>query len=128
LKDQRIKQSLQNFEKALTQLKTAVEKNSLTELERSGAIQNFEYCYELCWKTLKKMAEGEGRSAPTPRKAFQYALEAGLIQNEKIWVEMILDRNLTTHTYDEKIAEKVYQNIREKYYSALELIFKTLPH
>jgi len=126
LKDERVRQSLLNFGKALSSLEKAVKKENLSELEMAGAIQNFEICYEVCWKTLKKMAESEGRSAASPRTAFQYAFEARFITNEPIWVEMIKDRNLTTHIYDQATAEKIFQHIRENYFPALKKLYKII--
>ena len=126
MRGERIKQSLLNFHKALQSLEKAVIKDSLSELEMAGAIQNFEFCYELCWKTLKKMAESEGRSAASPRKAFQYALESGFISDDSTWIKMIDDRNKTTHTYDQAIAEEIFHNIQEKYYSILKALYENI--
>lgn len=49
-------QPLQNFSKALAQLDEAVtlmRERALSNLERQGVIQAFEYSYELSWNTLK---------------------------------------------------------------------------
>lgn len=116
--------SLLNFERALKNLGKAVKKKKLSELEMAGAIQNFELCYEVCWKTLKKMAEAEGRSVASPRKAFQYAFEAQFISKETVWVEMINDRNRTTHIYDQATAEEVFKHIRKNYYPALVKLYQ----
>lgn len=126
MKDERIKQSLINFQKALTSLQKAVTKDSLSELELAGAIQNFEFCYEICWKTLKKKAESEGRSVGSPKKAFQYALESGFISDESTWLAMINDRNQTTHTYDQATAEEIFKHIKENYYPALKKLYQEI--
>ncbi|MBU0559286.1 MAG: nucleotidyltransferase substrate binding protein, partial [Bacteroidetes bacterium] len=54
--DFRWMQRFSNYCKALNQLSDAValaEKRELTELERKGLIQAFEYTHELAWNTLK---------------------------------------------------------------------------
>ena len=118
MKDPKTLQSFDNFKKALESLKSAVLKPDLSELERAGAIQNFEFCYELLWKTLQKYGTTIGRRIVSPREAFQFAYQAGLIQNEKLWLDMIEDRNETVHTYDQASAERVFQEIKKRYYPA----------
>ncbi|MBI3017725.1 MAG: nucleotidyltransferase substrate binding protein [Deltaproteobacteria bacterium] len=126
MKTKTTQQSLENFKKALESLKNAVLKSSLSELELAGAIQNFEFCYELLWKTLQKHASTLGRRIITPREAFQFAHQAGLIEDEKLWLNMIEDRNETVHTYDQTNAEHVYQEIKNRYFPAFLDIFKKL--
>ncbi|MEQ6885986.1 nucleotidyltransferase substrate binding protein [Salicola sp. Rm-C-2C1-2] len=53
--DVRWLQRLTNFRKALARLNDAVETaqaRALSELEKQGVIQAFEYTYELSWKLL----------------------------------------------------------------------------
>lgn len=115
----RWKQRFQNFEKAFKKLEGAVCQASLTEIERAGLIQFFEFSFELAWKTLKDYLESEGFDAKTPRDVFKQAYQIDFIEDGKIWLEALEDRNLTSHTYDEATSLKVEKLIREKYFVIL---------
>lgn len=75
---------------------------------RDSVIQRFEFCWELAWKTLRLKLEAEGIIANTPREVWQQALLVGLIADGNAWSETQKKRNLTSHTYDEKLADEVY--------------------
>lgn len=82
------------------------------EYIRDSAIQRFEFTFELVWKTLKVYLESEkGLRVYSPRDAVKSAFQVGLIGDDIKWIEMIETRNLTSHVYNEEIAEKVYKSI-----------------
>lgn len=126
MKNAKAQQSLQNFKKALDSLNAAVLKSTLSELELAGAIQNFEFSYELSWKTLQKYGASLGRKIVSPREAFQFSLEAGQISDEKLWLDMIEDRNETVHTYDRDSAERIFKEIKDRYFQALSKLYNNL--
>lgn len=126
MKNAKARQSLQNFKKALDSLNAAVSKSTLSDLELAGAIQNFEFSYELSWKTLQKYGASSGRKIVSPREAFQFALEASYINDEKLWLDMIEDRNETVHTYDRGSAERVFKEIKDRYFLALSQLYSKL--
>lgn len=99
--------SLKAWENALKALKEALEAPE-TALNRDATIQRFEFSFELTWKTLKKILRAEGVDENTPKQVFRAAAQAGLIDPIQAWFEYLEARNLTSHTYDEKIARKVY--------------------
>lgn len=76
---------------------------------RDSVIQRFEFCWELSWKVLKLRLEMLGVEVMTPRDAFQEALSKGLIHDGNAWSRVQKMRNLTSHTYDEKLAIEVYR-------------------
>lgn len=53
----------------------------------------------------------EGIFVTTPRGALQQAYIAGWIENESLWLDMLRDRNLTSHTYREEQAMTIYAHI-----------------
>lgn len=112
--DIRWKQRFENFEKAYLTLKENTKRPIKTELERAGLIQLFEMAFELSWKVLKDYLEGEGYVIKGPRNAIKQAFQIGLIEDGRVWLEALSDRNLTTHTSDEKLAERLITSIREK--------------
>jgi nucleotidyltransferase substrate binding protein (TIGR01987 family) len=109
----RLNERIADFLKGVHQLERAVAQ-PFDEFLRDAAIQRFEFCYELAWKMLKIRLEQEGITARTPRQALQEALQAGLIDDGNLWSEIQRYRNLTSHTYDERLAEEVYAFIVEK--------------
>ncbi len=118
--DIRWKQRFSNYQKALSQLQSAVElseQRELSNLEKQGLIQSFEYTHELAWKTLKDFLEFRGSTEPiygskdTTRLAFSY----DLIDDGQVWMDMIKSRNLTSHTYDEQTVNEIVDLILGSY-------------
>jgi len=99
--------------------------NLREHIERVG--QFFERAFELGWKVLKDYLEGEGFSVASPRDAIKQAFQSGLLADDHVWIEALKDRNLTVHTYEEKIAAAVEQKIRKAYFPALMAMSRTLP-
>jgi len=77
-------------------------KNLNTDQEKAGAVQAFESCYELSWKTMKRVLSFRGVEVTTPRDTFREAALAKLIENPEDWFDFIRKRNLTVHTYDQE--------------------------
>ena len=117
-KDIRWIQRFNNFLKALRQLNKFVEKgNDLNDMEKQGMIKSFEYTYELAWNTLKDFCETQGEGGlQGSRDAIQLGFKRGLIKDGKAWMEMLKDRNLTSHSYDEETANEIVANILSKHF------------
>lgn len=81
---------------------------------RDAVIQRFEFCWELAWKALRLKLEEEGILTSTSRETWQQALQAGLIKDGNAWSEAQRKRNLTSHTYDEKLADEVYNYVLQE--------------
>ena len=81
------------------------------DLNRDAAIQRFEFSFELSWKAVQKALRGEGLDAASPKSCFREAFRLGWIREEEPWLAMLEDRNLTSHTYDAKLAESVYRRL-----------------
>jgi nucleotidyltransferase substrate binding protein (TIGR01987 family) len=124
--DTRWKQRYANFQKALLQLDKAVDLEDYSDLERQGLIQSFEYTIELAWKTLQDLLEAKGYEDKGPKPVVRQAFQIGLIPDGNAWIEMLDSRNETTHTYDEVIALKVSENIKNKYHPLLDELDKQL--
>jgi nucleotidyltransferase substrate binding protein (TIGR01987 family) len=118
----RWEQRLNNFTKALMRLKDAVDlgkERPLSDLEKQGLIQAFEFTHELAWKTLKDLLVSRGNSEIYGSKdASRLAFQLGLINHGEIWMDMIKSRNLTSHTYDEQTAEKMVSAVCGHYIHA----------
>ena len=125
--DIRWKQRFQNFEKTIGHLGDALEIENPDLLQKAGIIQFFEMSYELAWNTMKDYLEEQGfTDVKTPRSALKKAFEVELIENGHSWMELLLDRNLTAHTYDEEKATEVEELIHDRYFPLLMQLYKTL--
>lgn len=112
-------QRFKHFSKALSQLTKFIEKGALNEFEQQGLIQSFEYTYELAWNTLKDYFEAQGETnLHGSRDVFRLAFKRGLVENGETWMDMITSRILTSHTYNEDVAEKMAAGIVNRYFPA----------
>ncbi len=115
--DIRWEQRFSNYQKALTQLKKFIDKGELSELEEQGLIKAFEYTYELAWNTLRDFLEFSGQTdIYGSRDAIRKAYKLGLIEDGESWMDMLKSRNITSHTYNEDVAEEICQAVFEVYF------------
>jgi nucleotidyltransferase substrate binding protein (TIGR01987 family) len=77
-----------------------------------ATIQRFEFTIELFWKLLKILLESKGVEVLYPKDVLNAAYKGHLIEDEEAWLNMLKDRNLTSHTYDEKLADLIYERIK----------------
>ena len=119
---------LLNFKKTLRQLKAFVSTPVANDRDRAGVIQAFEYTFEKCWKALPKRAGKEGIEIASPKKAFSFAFQNSWIpkDKEKLWLKMLEDRNLTSHTYKEDVAKEVLRKIVAEYVPGFEALLLKL--
>lgn len=85
---------------------------------RDAVLQRFEFSFELVWKTLKLFLERQGHECGGPRPTLKMAFAEGIIptaEEADVWLQMIEDRNLTSHAYDEALALGIYQNVARTY-------------
>ncbi len=121
--DVRWQQRFSTFQKALKQLGVGIElrrQRTLTDLEKQGVIQAFEYTYELGWNTLKDYLAYQGIAGLVgARDTIREAFRRELIHDGEEWMEMLADRNLTSHTYNEATAEGIVCRICDRHYGTL---------
>ena len=122
--DIRWTQRYQNFDRAVVLLREPIARDiaTLSNLEKEGTIQRFEFAVELAWKTLKDYLEHEGQViAPvTPRNVIKEAFSARIIRDGQVWIDMLDHRNQLSHTYDADIFDKAVMAIRDRYLGAIE--------
>jgi len=113
-------QRFNNFKRSLKQLSDAMvlmEERELSDLEKQGVIQAFEYNYELAWNVLKDFYEYQGdQGIQGSRDAIRTAFKRGLIINGDVWMDMIKSRALTSHTYKEEVTKEILNDIVNLYY------------
>jgi len=99
---------------ALDRLEEMVhEPENRTNYVQDATIKRFEFCVELFWKVLRKICESEGYEVNSPRNTLQTAYAMKLIEDENVWLRMMADRNLTSHTYREALADQIYHRAKE---------------
>ena len=110
-----LKLRIETAGKALKTLK-AITEEPYSIIVRDAAIQRFEYTFETFWKVVKNYLDvQEGIICNSPKSCFKEAFKAGLLSEEETIkiLEMVDDRNLTSHTYREEVAEEIYRRIRD---------------
>lgn len=113
-------QRLANYERARLRLTSAVElaaTRELSDLEKQGLIQAFEFVFELAWNVMKDYFLYQGNPAITgSRDAIRTAFKNGLIADGEGWMEMIKSRNQSAHTYNESVANEITEKILQSYH------------
>lgn len=124
--DERLGDTITGYLKALGQLEKAISQPK-DEYVRDSVIQRFEFIHELALKMLKLRLEQEYVFANTPRETMRASLQAGFIEDGNAWTDLQKMRNLTSHTYNEELAEEVYAFVvGEGVYLFQQLAQKTL--
>ena len=117
----KLKQAVQRLQEAIQDY----HKNKLDSI-RDGVIQRFEFCTELTWKTVREYLLDQGYiEINSPKSVMRQAFADGIVDQEQSWIDLINDRNVTSHIYDEATAERIYQSIEKNYYPMfLQLVQK----
>lgn len=109
----RLREKYEDLKRAYKKLSESIELNVDNDIIIDGVIQRFEFTFELSWKLMKAFIEYEGiLEVESPRTAIRAAFKSGLIKDGDEWINMMLDRNRTSHVYDEKTAHEIYDNIK----------------
>ncbi|MGL4344622.1 MAG: nucleotidyltransferase substrate binding protein [Cellulosilyticaceae bacterium] len=118
-----------NLEKACHRLQEACDVyDGKNDMIRDGVIQRFEFTYELTHKTLQELMKYEGVTLENtfPRTIYKKAYANGLIKDEKLWIQLLEDRNKTSHMYSEGLADEIAGHIKEKYLEAICLLVEQI--
>ena len=127
MEEKRIKERLEDLGNALERLKESLDLEVTLSVILDGTIKRFEFTYELAWKAIKDYLEFQGISEiRSPREAFKEGFKSGIISDGDAWIDMLQDRNLTAHTYNEKAAQEIYMKIKEKHFSNLIELYQVL--
>lgn len=112
---------LEPLSKALKTLDEALSRGKLDELMRDGAIQRFEYCIELTWKSGKKVLEAKGLQVEVPKDVFRMMAKVGWIKDAAPWFSYLEARNKTSHMYREDVAKEIFAVLPQFLKDAKEL-------
>ncbi|RKY40458.1 MAG: nucleotidyltransferase [Candidatus Omnitrophota bacterium] len=121
MRKERIKEVYEDFKNALGRLKEALEEDlSKGSIVVDGTIKRFEFTFELAWKLAQLILEYNSIQTRGPRFVIKEAFKLGLIKKGESWIDMLEDRNKTSHIYDEKQALKIYKKIKETHFDLLK--------
>jgi len=120
--------ALASLEEAVNHFRQQDAKSSFAEYRRSrdSLIQRFEYCSDIFWKFLNDYLRHhmtiEAEIARL-KIIFKESTAVGLITNDELLLcnRLIKDRNRTSHTYHEQLAEHIAHKI-SSYYALMSTI------
>lgn len=121
----RWKYRFDNFQGVFDLLRQAMDQyhqHGLSQLEKEGAVQRFEYTMELAWKTIKDYLEYQQLALPqpTPRAVVREAFATGLVRDGQVWMDALDARNKMSHVYDINEFTRVIDEIQARYLPAIE--------
>ena len=111
----RWKQRFENLKDAFAQLDKACKLDEYSNLELAGLVQTFNFTFELCWKTLKDLLLSEGYEVNSPKETIKKAYAAFLIIDVDGWLDVLKNRNVLIHTYNEATAQWAKHIIKTEY-------------
>ena len=115
----RCEDGIYNYRRALIRFREALERKAALEQEGFGdifldlAVKRFEFTYEMSWKAIRRCLDFLGIEAKYPRACFKEAYALGLLKNEPVWLEMIEQRNLTSHVYNQDEVRGILNRLEE---------------
>ena len=103
------------------------EDHETADLIRDAVIQRFEYCFELAWKYVAVYLQersGIALEQYSPNYIFRKACHAGLITESETAqaLQMVVDRNKTSHTYKEEVADYIATISAPKYFEFMQIL------
>lgn len=103
----------EDFKKALARLEEVLrhEGGEDRDIRRDSAIKRFELTFDLSWKLIKASLEDRGIACTSPLGCFREGYREKILVNDTIWMDMVKMRNETVHTYNLRLAEKVYDKL-----------------
>jgi nucleotidyltransferase substrate binding protein (TIGR01987 family) len=119
----KLERKLNNVERALIQLREFLDIRTPSRVEIAGGIQGFEFTFETFWKCFRAYAEHQGVMTDSPRSSIAFAFQNRVITEEKCWLDMIKDRNETSHVYNEGVATGIYGRVKTRYLAEFESVF-----
>ncbi len=122
-----MKEKFENYCKALKRLEEALASEP-TALNMDATIQRFEFTYELAWNIIKAALFKVGIECLNPRDCIKGAFRQKYINVDKedLWLDMIKDRNLSSHVYDQATAKKIYNKIKDQYFNEFQSLKNVL--
>ena len=102
---------LRSLVDALSRLEAALAQTKI-EWTRDAAIQRFEFLIRACLKSRLRMRTRRGPGGEVSARSPASRASAGVDwSDESLWLRMLDDRNRTSHTYNEAVAEEIFSRL-----------------
>ena len=111
---ERLNQRIQMAHRALATLQELTPIVAPTGVERDAAIQRFEYSTEACWKAAQSVLSIQfGLELASPKSVIRSCAQNALLTeaDARLAMELVDDRNLTAHTYNEALAQAIWSRL-----------------
>lgn len=103
---------IHEFRRAVVRFGEALAEPDDNPLVIDASIQRFEFSVELAWKSLREvLLRDHGVDAASPKSVLRHAYQLSIVSNESLWLAMLQDRNLTSHTYRETLAREIFARL-----------------
>ena len=118
----RLTERIQNYSKAfelLSKSVSAYNSDKKNEVFHMALIQSYEVCFELGWKVLKDYLGEKGVIVQFPKDVIKEAFHTEVISDGQIWIDMLNDRNISSHEYNIDKVRIILENISTIYFEEL---------
>lgn len=122
----RFLERFKDYKNALERLEEGLSIEANNSIIIDGVIQRFEFTFELSWKVLKDYLDYKGIEVKTPRDSIKKAFETDIISDGDEWIDMMIDRNRTSHIYDEEESRAIYNKIKNRHICLLRKLREKL--
>lgn len=85
----------------------------------TGLVGLYEITFEQSWKMMKELLEEHGYeegATGSPKIILKTAYQAGMIKDERVWLQALQERNNVTHSYNHKIALEIVNKTKNEFY------------
>jgi nucleotidyltransferase substrate binding protein (TIGR01987 family) len=125
MNERALKHLFDDLARSLDRLGEALTVGAEEPLAIDGTVQRFEFTFELFWKVVRRLLALQGVDANSPKAVLQKAYRLGWLDDEQEWLDVLKDRNLTSHTYREALALEIYSRI-PAHHAAMRTAFDRL--
>lgn len=99
-----------DLSQAVTRLEEALNE-PLTDIVRDASIQRFEFTFELSWKLMQTILQENRLESYGAKSVIRGSAQLGLIPDPTPWFDFLDARNRTSHVYNVKQAQEIYQQV-----------------
>jgi nucleotidyltransferase substrate binding protein (TIGR01987 family) len=124
MNERALERLFEDLGRSLDRLAEALRVPANEPLVIDGTIQRFEFTFELFWKVVRRLLARQGVEANSPKTVLQQAYRLGWLDDEQAWLQLLEDRNLTSHTYREALAREICSRIPAHHAAMREAVQK----
>lgn len=123
----RLSERIENYNRAFELLERTYKlynKDKYNEAYQLAVVQGFEIVFELSWKVMKDYLKSQGIVTNTPRETIKQAFATNILSNAQSWIDMINDRNFSSHEYNLEKIDEILNNFSKVYYDDMKSFYE----